>query len=352
MDTLRALATASSTALEPPEGSDASFPIVDPLRPLFADAFEALLWRSEDFVLLLDDSYTILAASNSFATAITGGHDPAGRRFLDLLDSGCRTKAQSFLDGLTERPCLIELNHPTASRVIRLASYGFCRFLTREGPRIVAVGRDQEAGLRLVEKLVQLNGELDAARCVLAQQALTDPLTGLGNHRWLFDRLDALWAAAQRSHELVWLMMADLDHFKAINDTFGHQAGDEVLKAAARTLREAVRAGDLVARYGGEEFILAGTCSDFSEPCQMADRLLDAIRSLRLQIPSRLTISLGVALSRPVRSDPPARAIHAADQALYRAKAQGRDRCEIDPEILGGPESLENLGDSALRVCR
>ena len=141
--------------------------------------------------------------------------------------------------------------------------------------------------------------------------------------------------------------MADLDHIKRINDPFGHQAGDEVLKAAARTLRASLRASDLATHYGGEEFVLAGSCHNESEVKEIAERLLAAVRGLEVDVPGQIlrgTVSLGVVPAHPCRNCPPWVILQAADQALYRAKAAGRDRCEIEPRT---PGSIGRLGSRA-----
>jgi len=134
-----------------------------------------------------------------------------------------------------------------------MISYSFCEVTTLSGTRLlVAVGRDQEESLKRVAKVVHLNQELEESYRALAQLALNDPLTGLGNRRWLFERLNALWAQVRRNGCLAWVIMADIDNFKAFNDTYGHQAGDEVLLAASGAMRAVIRTEDLIARYGGE----------------------------------------------------------------------------------------------------
>ena len=133
-------------------------------------------------------------------------------------------------------------------------------------------------------------------------------------------------------------MMVDLDHFKAINDTFGHQVGDEALVTVARAMREAVRTEDVVARYGGEEFVLAGLCRNESEPLDLAARLVEVIRHLQVELPDRtlrLTASLGLTLVQPGHLSPPWITLKVADRALYRAKAAGRDRYVVEPGVLG-----------------
>jgi len=294
------------------------------MQALHQAAFAALLYRAGDFVVLLDGSGRIQAADHSFIHAFTPGLDPRGLDFIGLLNPDSREKARVLLDQTFDGTRIVELNHIASPTAAHLISYSVREISAPEGKRLLAaVGRDQEESRKLVAKVVHLNQELDEAQRTLTQLALSDPLTGLGNRRWLFERLDALWAEAGRHGRLAWIMMADLDHFKAVNDTYGHGAGDAVLLAASRALRSTVRTEDLVARYGGEEFVLAGTCNHESEAEGLADRLLTAIRGLRVESSGqtlRLTTSIGFVVTGPDQSNPPWVALQAADRAMYRAK--------------------------------
>lgn len=301
----------------------------------FGAAFRAMLEQSDDFVVLLDGSWRIQAASRSFAATFTPGRSPRELDFTGLLHSGSQNKFRTIMNERLDGSRSLELNHLTPSKTFRLVSYSICESSDPSGARLfTAVGRSQDASLELVEKMVALNQELEESRRTLAEQALSDPLTGLGNRRWLFDQLDTLWAQAKRQGRLPWILMADLDHFKTVNDTYGHQVGDEVLLAASRTMRQWVRTEDVVARYGGEEFVIAGLCDHESEALEVADRILTAVRETRLECsggPLCVTSSIGVALAEPDLSNPPWVVLQSADRALYRAKAKGRDRIEFEP---------------------
>jgi diguanylate cyclase len=203
------------------------------------------------------------------------------------------------------------------------------------------VGRDQEDPLTLVEQLVRLNTELEESRCGLNTDATTDSLTGLGNRRWLFERLSTLWREASRQGTLVWVMMADVDQFKKFNLCFGQESGDELLKVIAQKLHNSVRTGDWVCRYGGDGFLLAGLCSDESEMPGLAGRILTAIRGLQVEVAGRIpriTISLGAALAYPTEPCQPWVVLQAADRAIQRAKEAGRDRYDVEPGVVGRPE--------------
>jgi diguanylate cyclase (GGDEF)-like protein len=149
----------------------------------------------------------------------------------------------------------------------------------------------------------------------LADEASIDVLTGVLNRRALFRQLISLTVGDA-------VVMLDLDHFKQLNDTFGHDAGDVVLQAFGGLLRASVRAGDVVGRYGGEE-LLVGMVG--ATPAQAAARVA-GIRGQWLARKSPVTFSAGVAAVRELGARA---AVPVADRALYRAKAAGRDRCEV-----------------------
>ena len=162
----------------------------------------------------------------------------------------------------------------------------------------------------------------------LREQAVRDPLTGLFNRRYLDDILDGELARARRQGYPVAVVMLDIDHFKRINDTYGHQAGDEVIRRLGGTLRRNSRSGDLLCRYGGEEFILV-------LPNMGQDDALVRCEALRRSFAGEpvhfgqqelsATLSGGLALF-PLHGDDRDQLIRAADGALYAAKAAGRNR--------------------------
>ncbi|WP_217915816.1 GGDEF domain-containing protein [Miltoncostaea marina] len=162
------------------------------------------------------------------------------------------------------------------------------------------------------------------ARERLVALATTDGLTGLANRRVFHERLAGEAARARRAGRPLSLVMIDLDHFKAVNDTHGHQAGDEVLRAMATRLRETSRAGDVVARFGGEEMAWLLPDAAWADALEAAERLRSRIRGEPVGAAGRVTASLGVA---EMDGRGPEDLVRRADLALYRAKAGGRDRC-------------------------
>ncbi|MEW6581320.1 MAG: diguanylate cyclase [Actinomycetota bacterium] len=163
-----------------------------------------------------------------------------------------------------------------------------------------------------------------AARAELKVRAATDGLTGLANHRTLFERLEAEAERTKRHGHALSLVILDIDQFKLINDAHGHPVGDRVLVEVARRLASLARAGDTVARIGGEEFAWLLPETDGSAAGAAARRAWSAIRDAPFDDVGPVTVSVGAFSCRPAES---AREVYRhADDALYRAKAEGRDR--------------------------
>lgn len=158
---------------------------------------------------------------------------------------------------------------------------------------------------------------------------LRDPLTGLNNRRFLEEYVDTLLANAQRQKVHLALMMLDLDYFKMVNDSHGHDAGDAVLKVLAKTLRQSVRASDMVIRYGGEEFLIILQDADAESGTRVAENIRAEVEKIKVPLVSgtvlQKTISIGVA-DFPGDSSTFWQAVKFADVALYRAKETGRNR--------------------------
>jgi diguanylate cyclase (GGDEF)-like protein/putative nucleotidyltransferase with HDIG domain len=160
-----------------------------------------------------------------------------------------------------------------------------------------------------------------------AQDAITDGLTGLLNHREFRRRLEVEFSRAESRHRPVSLVLIDLDHFKTVNDSLGHQHGDEVLKAAAQVVRMTARAHDLIARYGGDELAVIAIDAGSEGASSLAERLVSGVHRAQIKTGthSHLTFSIGVA-THPDDAVSVEELIMAADQALYLAKREGRDR--------------------------
>ena len=190
--------------------------------------------------------------------------------------------------------------------------------------------------LQETQVLMRDVGERREAEMAMERQALTDALTGLANRVLLSDRLNQALKRLKRNPGLVGVLMLDLDHFKVINDTLGHQVGDEVLIATARRLQRLARPDDTVARFGGDEFVvLVQGLHNAADLAALADRIVSALRE-----PCRvgkehieITVSIGVAITS-LPDQLSADLLREADLALYKAKDRGRDRHEIYGEAL------------------
>ncbi|HTX77440.1 MAG TPA: GGDEF domain-containing protein [Terracidiphilus sp.] len=182
----------------------------------------------------------------------------------------------------------------------------------------------------LQSRFVQAQTELEKARDRLERLALLDGLTGVANRRAFDQRFATEWRRAQRTRLPLSLLLIDIDHFKKLNDTYGHLVGDECLIQVARTLCATLnRPSDLLARYGGEEFVALLPDTDATGAHIMAERLQAAMRRMDLHpaLHDRVSVSIGGTTwnSEPVNAE---QMVDAADRALYQAKQNGRDRIE------------------------
>jgi diguanylate cyclase (GGDEF)-like protein len=168
----------------------------------------------------------------------------------------------------------------------------------------------------------------------VASQAATDGLTGLANRRSFDDELALEWRRAERVGDSLALVLADLDNFKAVNDRFGHQAGDAVLRRVAVILDSGGRQVDLAARYGGEEFAVLAPETDLEGATRLAERLRSELESAAVALPDgrelQVTASFGVAIKGDLEA--PEELVAAADEALYEAKRNGKNRVAVQPQ--------------------
>ncbi len=186
--------------------------------------------------------------------------------------------------------------------------------------------------IELQRRIESATRALHLAKTLAEQEARIDPLTGLYNRRAFMERASDELLRARRYNTPLALAMIDIDHFKLINDRFGHAVGDQVLVAFADTLEKSMRAVDVVARVGGEEFVLLMTETRIEEAIQVAERLRLEIAAASLTVGNQRlqwTASLGVAIL-DAEDLSVSSALVRADNALYRAKAAGRNRVEVE----------------------
>ena len=218
-----------------------------------------------------------------------------------------------------------------AEQHIRLLEGGACDTITKPFHPAELVAR-----LRLHLKLKLLQDELREKNQMLARLSTTDPVTGLRTRRYVAEVLNIEWIRARRYRTPLTAMMADLDHFKNVNDKYGHPAGDAVLRGVADILRQKLRAPDVAGRYGGEELLVILPQTDQDGARQVAERWREAVESATFRSPDGqsvgVTVSIGVATFDPAHASPED-LVAAADTALYRAKNGGRNRTEVaEPE--------------------
>jgi two-component system cell cycle response regulator len=256
---------------------------------------------------------------------------------MPLMDGFKFLRAAKSDPRLSDIPVVMLTGDSETGEVVKAFELGAYDYITK--PFLPDILR---ARLSAMLRIKTLQDQLKTQKDRMERMATIDPLTEIPNIRYFRQVLETETARSKRYSSPLSLVMCDLDHFKDINDTFGHPAGDAVLAALARVLQDTLRQVDLVARYGGEEFV-------FLLPQTTGDRALLVAERIRLEVEGkvfpgapegiRLTLSLGVASREGKDGADGQGLVDAADQALYRAKKAGRNRVTAawDPE--GGKES-------------
>jgi diguanylate cyclase (GGDEF)-like protein len=301
------------------------------------------------FALLLGADGTI-RLRNRAANRIFPG-DPASGMQMKICDSMVCSDAESFARrlsgpaGPSDGPFRLNLSDGQSDPLTVEASLVDCA-----GGFLLLGAAEERHALRLqaerqvlanqlatmARELARKNKELEAANHAIERIARTDVLTGLSNRRTLDEVLSREIARANRQHQPLTLILADVDHFKAINDSYGHVAGDHVLSALGRIFGSQVRPYDVAARFGGEEFVLVFPGTECHEGVAIAERLRRQVEAIQIpNVPERVTISCGVATL--AENDTAEAFLARADTALYRAKDGGRNRVEAD--VVGSLQS-------------
>ncbi len=226
-------------------------------------------------------------------------------------------------------PILVLVSEGDRRKLTQALEMGVNDYLTRPVDRneLVARVRTQLRKKRYADRLrrnVQLSLEM----------AITDQLTGLHNRRYMTSHLDNLMMQAAKSSKPLAFVIMDIDHFKAVNDTHGHDIGDEVLREFAKRLGANIRGIDLACRYGGEEFVVVMPETDASFAYSVAERLRKSIETTPIEIsraPGKISITISIGIAAWEGENDTAEALlHRADQALYSAKRSGRNRVVAD----------------------
>ncbi len=311
---------ARQLGVEPPAGPEAA--VAGSAVLVLAEGTESAEIGSS---LLADGVLPTLARrlEEADAALVTGRFDLAilclPATGVEHLRLASRMKAQPATRDL---PVLLVADPAQRDLVLRGFDIGVCDYVLRpvDGNELRARARNQIRRRRYEERL---RTDLDRS----LELAVSDPLTGLRNRRFVQHHLEAALRAGD-----VAVMMIDVDRFKAINDGHGHAGGDTVLREVADRLRSQLRAADVVARYGGEEFLVVLADAPPEEALAIAERLRAALEKTPIptgQGEASVTVSIGLAIT-PVGVSA-SEAVAAADVALYRAKALGRNRVEVAP---------------------
>ena len=200
----------------------------------------------------------------------------------------------------------------------------------------------------MVTALQEKQNEVERAHEALRQSAITDSLTGLHNRRYLQMVFPKMLAQANREHKYLGAIIVDIDHFKRINDTFGHLAGDICLASFADELRDTSRANDDLFRLGGEEFLILTIAEDIAGIKAFAEKLRSVIEASTIVYQNQeisLTISLGISIASQHNSEQEIlrQLLMQADEALYKAKNTGRNRVVISSVMPHGPAQNRQL---------
>jgi diguanylate cyclase (GGDEF)-like protein len=226
-----------------------------------------------------------------------------------------------------EIPFLFLTASADTERKVRLLEDGACDTVTKPCHPAELIAR-----LRLHLKIKRLQSELREKNQMLAKESMTDAVTGLRSRRYVTEVLAIEVLRARRYRLPLTVMMADLDHFKRVNDRFGHPVGDIVLRRVSDLLRSLLRATDVAGRFGGEEFLVILPQTDREGAHTLAERWRQSLELTALEAPDgkriRTTVSVGVAefLAHMARPDD---LVQAADDALYSAKTNGRNRVAL-----------------------
>jgi diguanylate cyclase (GGDEF)-like protein/PAS domain S-box-containing protein len=294
--------------------------------------------------------------------------DPATLRIIDANESTC-VKLGYTREELLALRADIDISGPEAFAAVaeRLRSDGIHTFETnykrKDGVTFpaettirnivldrrycVIVARDITERKRAEEEVHELQAQL-------RDQAVHDPLTGLFNRRYLDEELGRELIRATRSGRPVGMIMCDIDHFKAVNDTHGHLVGDQVLRAFAELLRSQTRGSDIVCRYGGEEVLLLLPDASRDATYQRAEQLRMALAAQPIpvgELAVPVTASFGVAVM-PKNGATSDELIRAADEAMYAAKQAGRNRVVVAPARKGPSLAAWRAPDRALCADR
>lgn len=316
---------------EPAKGGELAAGGQEKLKPILHNLLMSWVQDTGEYVVVLDREQKITWSNQAFRTVFPEAG--VGVPFNLFLSRSSADAFKKALQAGSPQSIDIELHHPIPSGM-KVVTY---RFVDIGIGFLFGVGNDRSREMEVVTQMAVLIEELEheiVERVRLAQRleelAITDALTGVNNRRHFDKVFHQEWNRWQRYGSQFGLLIVDIDHFKNVNDTLGHQAGDEVLKQVGAVLRQEVRTEDTVARYGGEEFAILAIGVDSKGAAELAERLLHKIHQTAMPVPgNRVTVSIGLATPEKAKPANPEHLLRMADIALYRAKENGRDRVEV-----------------------
>jgi diguanylate cyclase (GGDEF)-like protein len=229
--------------------------------------------------------------------------------------------------------------------------------LSANGPHLLKDGDRIQLGSVLVLKFVRLNPSEERFQREMFERTVRDALTGLYNRAYFSNQVGPLTEGVSMRGLGMAILLLDIDRFKRINDTYGHDVGDDVLREVACVLRDSTRSDDLVARYGGEEFVLALPVRDPDLATERAERIRTNLSSRAIRAGREtlhVTASIGLAYAPPELPRPAAELITVADRCLYQAKRTGRDRLVFrnNQEMVPAEEISANESEDAANPAR
>jgi len=291
-------------------------------NPPLSDALDQLRENAKDL--------TEVQLSALYHSFISGNDEQALKEVRQAL-AGMVDSARSSLDKVSQTSQVYQENLGVSAKQLTDAEpSGAVDIITHLIDETV---RMQAASRSLQEELAKTNEDLSRLRTEfkrVRQESMVDPLTGIQNRRAFDTSLAEARKHAKASNEALCLLLVDIDHFKKVNDTYGHVVGDAVLKQVANAINDVVRGGDVLARYGGEEFVLLLPNTPMEGAEHVADNICNQVRNQKMDSGrvgkdvGRVTVSVGVALFSS--DETIEQFVVRADTALYRAKESGRNR--------------------------
>jgi diguanylate cyclase (GGDEF)-like protein len=302
-------------------------------------ALALIAWSRAFERLYLRLAQIVVPIRNSLAAIFVAGAAAHGQGEL-LMVLPLMVLGPFFFLGLSFRTALLSVVLTVASFIVAAVAFGVALPVTVRSSALLLIAAIACAiAARHLEKWSR-KSFLESH--LIAEFAERDALTGLKNRRVFDEQLGRLWQQAVEDARAIAILLIDVDHFKAFNDHYGHQAGDQTLRRAAQTLQTFVsRPLDVLARYGGEEFAAILYDIDVGEAGALAERMRRAVSELAIEhrgpeVGAAVTVSVGVAVIEPSRERRSRGALQLADQALYEAKVRGRNRVAIMDQVAHG----------------